>query len=209
MKKIPDNSIDLILCDPPYGTIKGMGIYEKERTDWDNIIDLEKLFYEYKRILRYRGRLILFSQEPFTSTLRTFKTGCEIKFNYPLIWQKNHFANWLGAKKAPVKYFEDINVFTKEYSKTNFKEARQYFRELKSVFGLTTTNVAKAINSYKAQGCMSTEATSFRLCSKETYQELIDKFNIDEYKNFIHYEKLVDLATEKEKVFNLPKGKNM
>ncbi len=207
MKKIPDNSIDLILCDPPYGTIKGIGIYEKEHTDWDNELDIYKLFEEYKRVLRYRGRLILFSQEPFTSKLRTFKAGCEIKFNYPLIWQKNHFANWLGANKAPVKYFEDINVFIKEYSKNNFKEARQYFREIKSVFGLTTTKVARAINSFKTQGCLSTESTSFRLCSKETYQEIIDKFHINQYKNFVNYEKLINLSKEKEKVFNLPDGK--
>ncbi|SUK02767.1 hypothetical protein [Staphylococcus aureus] len=48
MKKIPDNSIDLILCDPPYGTIKGIGIYEKEHTDWDNELDIYKLLKSIK-----------------------------------------------------------------------------------------------------------------------------------------------------------------
>ena len=207
MKKIPDGSIDLILCDPPYGTIKGIGVYDKERTKWDNVIDLELLFNEYKRILRYKGRIILFSQEPFTSKLRTFNLGTEIRFNYPLIWKKNHFANWLGSKKAPVKYFEDINVFTKENDKKSLLEARDYFRELKSIFGLTTTKVNKELNSYKAQSCMSPDSISFRLPSKETYNLLIKKFRINEYEKFIPYEKLINLSNNNIKVFNLPKDK--
>ena len=105
MKDIPNGSVDLILCDLPYGTIGGMGkgIKKYERLEksrkWDKQIDTNKLFKQYERILRENGIIVLFSQEPYTSKLRTYKIN-NIEFLYPLIWKKNHFANCLFSKKS-------------------------------------------------------------------------------------------------------------
>ena len=94
MKDVADNSVDLILCDLPYGTMKNANIEgwvnKNERLVWDNVIDSEKLFANYERILRRNGIAILFSQEPYTSHLRKFnKTNFD--FLYPLIWKKRPF----------------------------------------------------------------------------------------------------------------------
>lgn len=76
MKEIPDKSIDMILCDLPYGTT---------RCSWDTVIDMEKLWCQYKRLIKPKGAIILFSAEPFTSIL----VMSNIKwFRYDLIWEK-------------------------------------------------------------------------------------------------------------------------
>jgi site-specific DNA-methyltransferase (adenine-specific) len=101
MKDIPDGSVDLILCDLPYGTIKGASLdgWKNQTTYWDNIIDTKRLFCEYERILRMNGIAILFSQEPYTSHLRTFKSE-NLIFCYPLIWKKRPFCKCFTCKKS-------------------------------------------------------------------------------------------------------------
>lgn len=72
MKRIPDGSIDAVICDPPYGTMKGSwnytDFYDPTKHDWDDIIPTDKLFAEYERVLRRGGTIVLFSQEPYTTT---------------------------------------------------------------------------------------------------------------------------------------------
>src|SRR5699024_2184388 len=76
MKRIPDSSIDLIVTDPPYGTINGLetdGWKKEGANEWDVVIDTKLLFDEYARVLMDTGRIILFSHEPYTILLRTYK----------------------------------------------------------------------------------------------------------------------------------------
>ena len=68
MKNIPDGSIDLVLCDPPYGTMKGID----DKHDWDTILDTETMFKEISRVLRRNGKCILFCQEPLFLLLAFF-----------------------------------------------------------------------------------------------------------------------------------------
>lgn len=104
MKKVPTDSVDLILCDPPYGTIKGMKLNGREsRTEWDNVVDTKKLFAEFKRILRVKGKAVIFSQEPYTSELKN-NTDTAFIHSYDLIWDKQHFGNPFSAKKETVKH---------------------------------------------------------------------------------------------------------
>ena len=101
MKKIPDNSINLILCDLPYGTTK---------CKWDTVIDIDKLWKEYKRILKKpTGVIALFGQQPFTSKL--ISTNFEW-FKYNLIWKKNKTTQYLLANFRPMKCTEDICIFS-------------------------------------------------------------------------------------------------
>ena len=118
MKTIPDGSVDLVLTDPPYGTVLNIGNSEsinhgmKNKTSWDDTIDFDFMWNEINRILRKNGKCVLFSQEPFTSDLIK-STHNNVPFSYRCVWIKDHFANSLIAKKAPVNYFEDICVFLK------------------------------------------------------------------------------------------------
>ena len=99
MKDIPDGSVDMILCDLPYGTTA---------CKWDVIIPFEPLWEQYKRIIKDRGAIVLFGSEPFSSKLRM----SNIKgYKYDWIWDKKSVSNPQLAKKQPLKNFETISVF--------------------------------------------------------------------------------------------------
>ncbi len=105
MKKIPDESIDMILCDLPYGTTQNK---------WDSIIPLDKLWEEYERIIKKRGAIVLSSQGVFTAKLILSN---EKYFKYKIVWIKSKSTNFLNAKKQPLRKHEDICVFYKKQPK--------------------------------------------------------------------------------------------
>ena len=210
MKDIPDGSIDLIVCDLPYGTIGGMGkgIKKYERLEqsekWDTQLDMGKMFTEYERILRENGNIILFSQEPYTSKLRTYKQD-NIEFAYPLIWKKDHFANCLFSKKAPVNYFEDLSVFYKKYDTNNCNELRIYFKELKKHINKNKKEIIEILGQ-KADHTFRIDSMQFKICTEETYNEMIEKLNINEWQEFKSYDELKNINKKYDRVFNLPKN---
>lgn len=97
MKEIPDGSVDMVLCDLPYGTTQNK---------WDSIIDLPSLWREYNRISR--GTVVLTCAQPFTSALITSNLK---EFKYCWIWKKSKPTGHLNAKKQPLRNTEDIAVF--------------------------------------------------------------------------------------------------
>ena len=102
MKEIPNKSIDMILCDLPYGTTQNK---------WDSVIDLDKLWGQYKRIIKDRGAIVLTSQGIFTAKLMLSN---EKDFKYKIVWIKSKSTNFLNAKKQPLRKHEDICVFYKK-----------------------------------------------------------------------------------------------
>jgi site-specific DNA-methyltransferase (adenine-specific) len=100
MEDIPNGSIDMILCDLPYGTTQ---------CKWDSVIDLDKLWLEYKRIISDNGNIVLFSDEPFTSVL--ICSNLE-QFRQRITWDKQVAGNHLNSKKMLLKITEDICLFT-------------------------------------------------------------------------------------------------
>lgn len=101
MKGIEDKSVDLILCDPPYGTTS---------CRWDSIIDLDKMWKQYNRIIKDNGVIVLFSAQPFTTKL----INSNIKnYKYSWYWVKNTTTGFAFAKYQPLRKVEDINVFYK------------------------------------------------------------------------------------------------
>ena len=102
MKEIKDGSIDMILCDLPYGTT---------RNKWDSIIPLDKLWKQYERIIKPNGAIVLTAAQPFTSKLTISNLD---NFKYSWVWSKNQVSGFLNAKKQPLREHEDILVF---YSK--------------------------------------------------------------------------------------------
>lgn len=141
--KIESGSVDLILTDLPYGTMKGINEefvgYGRKNHDghlWDNVIDTDKIMQIANRILRKNGKMILFAQDPFSTELKT-KAIPNIPFNYSMIWEKNDFANALIAKKAPVNYYEDVLVFSKNEDTEKAHPLREYFYTEYEKTGLT------------------------------------------------------------------------
>ena len=99
MKDIPDKSIDMILCDLPYGTTA---------CKWDSIIPFEPLWEQYNRVIKDNGAIVLFGSEPFSSALRMSNLKM---YKYDWIWNKKKAGNIFLAKYQPMKIHEIISVF--------------------------------------------------------------------------------------------------
>ena len=101
MKKIPDNHIDMILCDLPYGTTA---------CKWDAVIPFEPLWPQYERIIKDNGAIVLTASQPFTSFLLLSNLKL---FKYELIWDKKTGLGFLDSKFRPLKSHENVLVFSK------------------------------------------------------------------------------------------------
>ena len=106
MKKIEDHSIDMILCDPPYGRTK---------CEWDTPLNLKDLWEEYRRIAKETAAIIIFGKQPFTSEV--IMSNKEM-FRYELIWEKTRAGNNMQLKRQPAQIHENIMVFYKRKSHT-------------------------------------------------------------------------------------------
>ena len=112
MNKILDGSVDLILCDLPYGTTDRNGTENKGANrilGWDNIIPLDKLWEQYKRVLKPNGSVVLTADQPFTSQLILSNLYW---FKYEWIWKKRKTTGFLLANYRPMKCTEDVVVFS-------------------------------------------------------------------------------------------------
>ena len=116
MKRIPDKSVDMILCDLPYGTT---------RNKWDSIIPLEPLWEQYERVIKDNGTIVLTAQTPFDKVLGVSNLKL---LKYEWIWDKKLATGHLNAKKMPMKLHENILVFYKKPPTYNpqFTEGEPY-----------------------------------------------------------------------------------
>lgn len=96
---LPDNSVDMVLCDPPYGTT---------RNKWDSVIPLDALWKEYRRLITPKGVIALTSQGLFTARLIVSN---EAWFRYKFVWVKSKPTNFLNARRQPLRQHEDICIF--------------------------------------------------------------------------------------------------
>ncbi|MFA5422850.1 MAG: site-specific DNA-methyltransferase [Phycisphaerae bacterium] len=102
MEHLPEHSIDMVLCDLPYGTTQNK---------WDSVIPLDKLWERYGRVVKTNGAIVLTSQGIFTAKLILSN---ERFFKYKIVWEKSKPTNFLNAKKQPLRKHEDICVFYKK-----------------------------------------------------------------------------------------------
>ena len=124
MKRIPDASIDCIICDLPYGTTA---------CKWDIVIPFKELWQQYKRIIKDNGAIILFSKQPFTSDLINSNRDM---FRYELIWEKTRAGNSMQVKNQPSAIHENIEVFYKNqptYNDIKFMVDEKYIDKRKSI----------------------------------------------------------------------------
>ncbi len=128
-EKIVTGSVDLILTDLPYGTMKNrdyskqpnqkVGSKTAQDHEWDGVIDTSKIIKIANRILRKNGKMLLFAQQPFTTELINNQIN-SLKHCYNLIWEKTDFANCLIINNACANFYEDILLF-QNYSGGNNK----------------------------------------------------------------------------------------
>jgi len=159
MKDIPDKSVDMILCDLPYGTTA---------CKWDTIIPFEPLWEQYNRVIKDNGAIVLFGSEPFSSALRMSNIK---NYKYDWIWEKEQGANFMLCKYQPYKVHEIISVFSKERHNyfPQMTEGKPYISG-KGTSGDITGNVIK----------IQTLNTGTR------YPRSIQRFNTDKAKGSKH-----------------------
>ena len=102
MQQIPDKSVDLICCDPPYGTTS---------IKWDEVLDFDKMWEQYGRIIKPKGVIVLFGSQPFSAQLICSKLKW---FRYELVWNKNKCGSPGLAKYRPMKTHENVLIFYKD-----------------------------------------------------------------------------------------------
>lgn len=136
MKDIPDKSIDMILCDLPYGTTA---------CKWDTVISFEPLWEQYNRIIKDNGAIVLFGSQPFTSKL----ISSNIKnYKYNWVWEKSKASNFVQVKNQPLKNFEDICVFTSDGKRANYYPQMTEGEPYKPRPGKKKTEVYNEIPNY-------------------------------------------------------------
>ena len=124
MKRIPDGSVDCIVCDLPYGTTA---------CAWDSVLPFDKLWEQYKRIIKDNGAIVLFAKQPFASDLISSNRDM---FRYELIWEKTRAGNNMQVKKQPAAIHENIEVFYKKqptYNDIKFTVNEKYIDKRKSI----------------------------------------------------------------------------
>ncbi|QQV90564.1 adenine-specific DNA methyltransferase [Polaribacter phage Danklef_4] len=211
-EEIKSGSVDLILTDLPYGTVKGAQLdgWGGTKTDWDEVIDTDEVYKIANRILRKNGKMVLFCQEPFTTELIN-KAVPNTPFAYRMIWEKDHFANALIAKKAPVNYYEDILIFSKTHDTESIHELRPYFKTILDYIGLNLKHINTKLGHRRAEHTFYIDSTQYGLCTEKTYLELIEVFGINNMAGFKDFEELIKVDNEFKikfaSTFNLWEGK--
>src|SRR5574344_55862 len=173
--KIENGSVDLILTDLPYGVVKmkeSAGNYKVLNTaeTWDKAIEPKSIYEIANRILRKNGKMILFSQEPYTSRMIT-EAIPNVPFSYRAIWEKNDFANGLGVNKAMVSFYEDILIFSKTHDLERSHPLINYFMGELQKIGMSQSDINKLLGN-KMGGHYFTNGVQFCIPTETNYNKL-------------------------------------
>ena len=164
LKSIPDNSVDLVLTDPPYGTTQ---------CKWDVIIPFEKMWNELDRIIKADGAILIFGAEPFSSLLRSSNLKM---YKYDWIWDKIKGTGFLNAKRQPMRNHEIVSVFYKKQCFYNPQKTTGHSRKVSSA--RSKENSIKT-DVYNDHGLTSYDST-------ERYPRSIQVFSTDVQKSALH-----------------------
>ena len=222
--KIESGSVDLILTDLPYGTMKSRnyaiqpnqkeGSKTAQDHQWDSVIDTDKIMQIANRILRKNGKMILTAQDPFSTELKN-KAISNLPYNYSCVWEKSNFANCLLINKACANFYEDILIFSKMHDTEDLHPLRNYLKECKQESGMTNKQFNHLFSDYtnkKGNRDRSVlehywAAAQFHLPTQEIYENILQPtgfFNTP-------YEELKEIDNQFKKkfasTFNLWEGK--
>lgn len=164
MKKLPDASVDMILCDLPYGTTA---------CKWDSVIPFGPLWAEYRRVAKPNAAIVLTASQPFTSAAVMSNPDM---FRYSWVWEKEQGVNFLSAKKNPMKVHEDILVFYLDEAEVKgrsrkFSELRDYFAGERARLGLTAGEIKRILGNDMG-GHYFTNGVQWTLPTEENYLKL-------------------------------------
>lgn len=165
MKRIPDCSVDMILCDLPYGQTK--------RNDWDIIIPYQPLWEQYKRIIKDNGAIVLFASGMFTAELMLSNKSM---WKYNIIWEKTQPTGFLNAKKMPLRSHEDICVFYKKLPTYNPQKTSGHTRKVSKSEHKTN---CKITTNYGEHGMTTYDST-------ERYPKSVWRFAKDSQTSALH-----------------------
>lgn len=164
MDLIASKSVDMICADLPYG---------KTKNRWDSVIDLNKLWTQYNRIIKDDGVIALFGQDKFSARLMLSN---EKMHRYNIIWEKTTPTGFLNAKKMPLRSHEDILIFYKKPGTYNPQKTTGHVRKISSAL-------------HKINSKETTNYGKYGLCgydSTERYPKSVWKFNSDKQKSALH-----------------------
>lgn len=167
MNEIPDGSVDMILCDLPYGTT---------RNKWDSVISLPEVWKHYLRVIRGNGAIVLTAQSPFDKVLGVSQIGM---LRYEWIWEKEAGTGHLNSKFAPLKAHENVLVFSKGAAchVKNVANAMPYFPQMEDGKPYQTTKGSLTENyDRKWDRIVTTVNTGTR------YPKTVQRFNRDKVK---------------------------
>jgi DNA modification methylase len=167
MSTIDDKSIDMILCDLPYGTTA---------CKWDTIIPFEPLWQHYNRIIKDNGAIVLTASQPFTSNL--ILSNPEM-FRYEWIWEKTQATGHLDAKRKPMKAHENVCVFYKKQSTYNFQKTYGHKRKVSLAKHKQNTEKNQAEIYHKSDNFTDYDTT-------ERYPRSVITFASDKQKCALH-----------------------
>lgn len=165
MNDIPDKSVDMILADPPYGTVQ---------CHWDTIIPFEPMWNQINRVIKDNGAILLFSSQPFTSALIMSNPKM---FKYEWIWHKTHPKGHLNAKKMPMRAHENIEVFYKKLPTYNPQMTHGHKRKV------ANTNY---IREADGNSCYGREVRNTSYDSTDRYPLDVQIFSNADQSNKIH-----------------------
>ena len=164
MKSIPDGSVDLVLCDLPYGTTA---------CKWDTVIPFEPLWAQYRRIAKRNAAIVLTASQPFTTALIASNMDM---FRYSWVWEKDQGVNFMSAKRQPLKVHEDVLVFYTDLAEQRgaaieYAPLREYFQSERDRSGLSARAIQAVLGNYMASHYF-TNGVQFCIPSEENYAKL-------------------------------------
>jgi len=181
--KIKDKTVDLVLVDLPYG---------QTACSWDNWLDLDKIWKSLKRIGKDNCQYIFFTTTKYGYQLIQSNPNW---FRYDLVWEKYIAVGFLNANKMPLRSHEMMYIFnaqgTNDIELNRNLEMREYAKKVLKYIGKPSKQIERELGHQKAEHFLQRTANSqFGLPSEKTYNELIEKYNIDQMDGFIKYENL-------------------
>lgn len=203
MKRIPDKSIDLIVTDPPYNIGKAKWDKINNYIEW-----MGTIFKEWERILKDNGSFYFFHNDmpQIAQLMEWLRLNTKFVFNSFIIWDKgdfralswknpsenNNLRSWFNTCEYCLYYtFQDETGLTTVMLDTNnFPTLRGYFKGLQEYIGLNIKQINTLLGHRKAEHCFYWKTTQWNMPTRETYQQLIDVFNIDKWEGFREYESL-------------------
>ena len=215
MKDIPDGSVDLVLTDPPYGTMGGIKrngkLIERSKNHnriddmrrWDsNPLDEQRVLQELSRILRPNGKALLFAQEPYTSKLILANVP-SLPFSQRLHWKKNVAGNFLCSSQNCMQYIEDICLFSKNsgfafYDFLSEHPLREYNRAIFRYIGKSVREISKITGS-TTNSHYWTEGFQFSAITEKDYKIFEEQFLIQFMDGYLPYCEIKKIDNEWKK----------